>query len=177
MKQPAAAAKAFEQALRYDPDYDKARDNLAAARSLMPVTTVVQLPAQPGATPVQMQASLAAPETVEAMSPVAEQLIHRQKRPLALRAGLPAEARAKKSWPSKSLQVPALVSAVRPAQPSKGAPQHIERPSSLSYVASVEIGQIRIFAVLAIFGVMLLMPVMLRWLCHIKSLAERASAL
>jgi tetratricopeptide (TPR) repeat protein len=51
-KEPAAAAQAFEQALRYDPSYEKARDNLGAARALLPLATFVNLPARQGAKPV-----------------------------------------------------------------------------------------------------------------------------
>ena len=48
-KEPAAALHAFEQALRYAPDYDKARANLQDARALLPVRVVVDLPPRQGA--------------------------------------------------------------------------------------------------------------------------------
>jgi len=59
LKQPSAAADAFEEALRYDPDYEKARQNLAAARALMPPSTVVHLP------PVRPPARLALSAVVD----------------------------------------------------------------------------------------------------------------
>jgi Tfp pilus assembly protein PilF len=50
-KLPAAAADAFEQALRYAPDYEKARANLTAARALLPPPAVINLP--PSRSPIQ----------------------------------------------------------------------------------------------------------------------------
>src|SRR5205823_13366315 len=89
MKQPSAAVKAVEQSLRYDPDYEKARVNLATARSLMPAPTVVHLPPRPRVkAPDQPQGQVATADVLQAEFLVAERLVHGQSAAVALPAGL-----------------------------------------------------------------------------------------
>ena len=43
-KKPVAAMQAFQEALKYDPGYTKAQENLSAARALVPPPVIVNLP-------------------------------------------------------------------------------------------------------------------------------------
>src|SRR4030095_8497073 len=74
-KEPAAALHAFEQALQYAPDYDKARANLETTRALLPAPVVVHLaPRQSGRVDTLPLVSAAPVDLTQAATPATEQV-------------------------------------------------------------------------------------------------------
>src|SRR6266516_310369 len=69
-KKPVAAMQAFQEALKYDPGYTKAQENLSAARALVPPPVIVNLPSFDSSNATLL--SLSHPESVEAPLPPAE---------------------------------------------------------------------------------------------------------
>src|SRR5262249_54394728 len=127
VKDPSAAIKAFEQALRYDPAYDKARANLATARSLVPAPTGVHLPPHPRVNvPDRSEVSVDVDMT-DAVVPAGEQSMHFQSDTVSH----PAEPSPMKHTQKPTRFNPEQVSAVAPvlhaAQPFKGV-RHVDRP-------------------------------------------------
>lgn len=162
-KEPVAALHAFEQALRYAPDYDKARSNLETTRALLPIAVVVHLPPrQGGRVDTQPPVSTVPIHLTETTYPVVQQFVHLEGNAVGL-VGTPAPVTPRGiSMISNPGQVRSGAS-VRPAgRPFTPSFPHLRAsvPSFPSVPSSNIAGeQIRIYAMLAAFGLILITSV------------------
>ena len=123
-KKPAEAAQVLQQAVENNPGYQKAADNLASARSLMPPPAVVALPSF-GPAPVKNAETPKAAPATPVVTPVVETPLPAPPAavaPAAPLAAAPATATA---------AVPVVKKAVETAKPVE-APKSVETPKTIA---------------------------------------------
>jgi tetratricopeptide (TPR) repeat protein len=174
LKQPSAAAEAFEEALRYDPNYEKARQNLTAALALMPPSTVVQLPPVKAPARLSLSAVVDISETTlpitELLTPGKTVFLPHQPEAVEYTAN-PSGSTATEEQAGGSV-VPVnrplktvLASRLHDSNPTKGEPEAPHRADQ----------RIRIYELLGTFGVILVTAVISRRILSRMAVLQRCS--
>jgi tetratricopeptide (TPR) repeat protein len=176
-KEPAAALHAFEQALQYDPDYDKARANLETTRALLPAPVVVHLPPRQSRRVDPLPLVSAAPvDLTEAAAPATEQV----RLPKGTHAGLegqPSPIEPEIRTINTRGPVPSIATVVRTPQPFTSSSRHLSLPvrsfPSLSS-STIAVEHIRVYAILATLGLILITSVTSRCILSRMAAMQRS---
>jgi len=166
--EPVAAVRAFERALRYAPDYEKARANLETARASLPASVVVHLPKRQGVRPV----AVALEQTA---APASEWVIQGQAAAVVRRADPPHIQDHKRPAISDAARGPvvpfrATQSSVAPSPQPRRLVRSLPRVS----LPNITGEHITIYAALAFFGMIVVTSITSRCILSRMAVSHRS---